>query len=278
MPRPQNAMAIFMLLDKSNCRQCGEKTCMAFAGAVFTGRRHLSECPRLERHIIDACADAPQNRFDVEQNRDDYLEQLKNQIKGVDLREAAERTGGRHENDRLIIKVMGKDFSITQNGTISTDIHVNPWVAAPFLNYVLHGKGLVPTGDWRSFRELAEGRERYPLVSKAMRGTDEAGGGLAIPNSLTTWCKCSVAKRWIPSSSRISPWCCIPCPSCPSWCVTGCRKRECNPASMCFLIRQPIRTWISDRFSAWGPGWRRCLPVWPGGMDWRCLDDKSGKA
>jgi hypothetical protein len=61
---------------------------------------------------------------------------------------------------------MGKDFSITQNGTISTDIHVNPWVAAPFLNYVLYGKGLAPTGDWRSFRELAEGRERYPLFQK----------------------------------------------------------------------------------------------------------------
>ena len=74
MPRPQNAMAIFQLLDKSNCRQCGEKTCMAFAGAVFTGRRPLSECPRLDQRIIAAYSDNPQDRYDVEQNRDDYLE------------------------------------------------------------------------------------------------------------------------------------------------------------------------------------------------------------
>lgn len=166
MPRPQNAMTIFQLLDKSNCRQCGEKTCMAFAGAVFTGRRPLSECPRLNRQIIDTYSDNSQNRYDVEQNRDDYLEQLKTLIKGIDLKAATGRTGGRYENDRLIIKVMGKDFSITRNGTISTDIHVNPWVAVPFLNYVLYGKGMDPTGDWRSFRELADGRERYPLFQK----------------------------------------------------------------------------------------------------------------
>jgi len=166
MPKPQNAMAIFRILDKSNCRLCGEKTCMAFAGAVFTGRRPLSECPRLDRQLIDAYSDSPQNGYDVEQNRDDYLEQLKNQIKDIDLKAAAARTGGRYENCRLIIKVMGKDFGISANGRISTDIHVNPWVAAPFLNYVLHCKGLDPIGDWRSFRELADGRERYPLFQK----------------------------------------------------------------------------------------------------------------
>ncbi len=166
MIKLQNAMAIFKLLDKSNCRQCGEKTCMAFAGAVFTGRRPLSECPSLDRHIIDAYSDDPQNRHDLERNRDDFLEGLKNQINSVDLKAATGRTGGRYENDRLTIKVMGKDFSVTTAGVLSTDIHVNPWVAVPFLNYVLYGKGLDPTGDWRSFRELKGGREQYPLFQK----------------------------------------------------------------------------------------------------------------
>ncbi|MFZ3048348.1 MAG: DUF3786 domain-containing protein [Desulfatirhabdiaceae bacterium] len=164
MPKPQNAMVIFQLLDKSNCKECGEKTCMAFAGAVFTGRRILSECPKLDQKIIARYSESPQ--YDVEQNRDDFLEQMKNQVVASDLKAAAIRTGGRYENDRLTIKVMGKDFSVSQSGAISTDIHVNPWVVAPFLNYVLNGKGLDPTGDWRSFRELADGRERYPLFQK----------------------------------------------------------------------------------------------------------------
>lgn len=166
MPKFQNAMSIFQLLDKSNCRLCGEKTCMAFAGAVFTGRRPLPECPKLDQDIINAYSDDSQNPYDVEQNREDFLEQLKKQIAGIDLKAAAERTGGRYENDRLTLKVMGKDFSVSPAGALSTDIHVNPWVVAPFLNYVLYGKGLDPTGDWRSFRELADGRERYPLFQK----------------------------------------------------------------------------------------------------------------
>ncbi len=166
MPKFQNAMSIYQLLDKSNCRLCGEKTCMAFAGAVFTGRRSLSECPRLSPNTIEEFSESSQDQNDTEQNHEDFIKQLKNQIRDIDLAAAATRTGGRHENGRLIIKVMGKDFSINAAGVISTDIHVNHWVAAPFLNYVINGKGVEPTGNWLSFRELASGQERYPLFKK----------------------------------------------------------------------------------------------------------------
>ena len=48
MPRPQNAMEIFKLLDKSNCRDCGEKTCLAFAGAVYQGRKKIQGLETVE--------------------------------------------------------------------------------------------------------------------------------------------------------------------------------------------------------------------------------------
>ena len=53
MPQPKNAMEIFQLLDKSNCQQCREKTCLAFAGAVFTGQKRLDECPKLDHETIE---------------------------------------------------------------------------------------------------------------------------------------------------------------------------------------------------------------------------------
>jgi ArsR family metal-binding transcriptional regulator len=37
--KPKNAFEIFHFLDKSNCKQCGEKTCLAFAGAVSWGKK-----------------------------------------------------------------------------------------------------------------------------------------------------------------------------------------------------------------------------------------------
>jgi len=49
---------------------------------------------------------------------------------------------------------------------VFADIHVNPWVAVPFMNYVLRSAGREPTGKWLSFRELRDGADRYPLFRK----------------------------------------------------------------------------------------------------------------
>jgi hypothetical protein len=166
MKQPKNAMEIFQLLDKSNCRECGEKTCLAFAGAVFKGRRQLKGCPKLDPEIIEQFSGEPGNQNAVEQNRDAHLENLKNEIANIDLAEAAKGVGARFLNDKLILKVLGKNFSVDTKGNLSTDIHINPWVAIPFLTYVLYGKGVAVSGKWVSFRELKHGKERYPLFQK----------------------------------------------------------------------------------------------------------------
>jgi hypothetical protein len=166
MPAPKNAMEIFQLLDKSNCRDCGEKTCLAFAGAVYQGRRKINECPKLEPSIIAQFSGDRDDQKSLEENREEFLEMMKKEIAGTDLVSAAERTGGRFENGRLTFKILGKAFSVDGQGNLYSDIHVNPWVAAPFFDYVLNGKGVMPTGKWVSFRELKHGKDRYPLFQK----------------------------------------------------------------------------------------------------------------
>jgi hypothetical protein len=166
MPAPKNAMQIFKLLDKSNCRECGEKTCLAFAGAVLRGQKKIDACPRLDQTVIDQFSADPADLNPLEENRDAFLEMMKQQIAGIDLRSAAIKTGGRFENGRLTLKILGKDFSVDGNGNLYTDIHVNPWVAAPFFDYVINGQGVAPSGQWVSFRELKNGKDRYPLFQK----------------------------------------------------------------------------------------------------------------
>ena len=166
MPAPLNAMEIFRLLDKSNCRECGEKTCLAFAGAVYQGHRRIQECPKLKPSEIERYSGNPVGGPIIEENRDVLLEAMKEKIQGLDLAAAAERTGGCFDNGRLTLKILGKDFSVDSSGKLVSDIHVNPWVAAPFFDYVLNGRGLVPDGQWVSFRELKGGKDRYPLFQK----------------------------------------------------------------------------------------------------------------
>jgi len=164
--QPKNAFEIFQLLEKSNCGNCDEKTCLAFAGAVFKGQRRLNECPRLDRRVIERYSgdSGLSNALGAEGVA--HVEKLKIAAAAMDLSRAAERIGAWFSIEKLTLKVLGKDFGIDSCGHLHADIHVNPWVAIPFLTYILYGKGQAPSGRWVSFRELKDGRERYPLFRK----------------------------------------------------------------------------------------------------------------
>jgi hypothetical protein len=165
MARPENVMQVFRLLDKSNCRKCGEKTCLAFAGAVFQQRRIITECPTIDRSLAEPFL-PEQSDGSIDNSEDDFLDILKGRIGECDLRLAARRTGGMFDGQKLIIKILGKDFSVDREGNLYSDIHIIPWVAIPFLVYVLESSGNKPAGDWVSFRELKGAQERYPLFRK----------------------------------------------------------------------------------------------------------------
>ncbi|MBW1785267.1 MAG: DUF3786 domain-containing protein [Deltaproteobacteria bacterium] len=166
MTQLNNVIDILKLLDKSNCRECGEATCLAFAAAVIKGARQLHECTHLDASVVDRFAGKIRKRRSVEQDMLDAMEVLKGKIAGIDLSAAAIRVGGRFSNEKLAVKIMGKDFVVDAKGNLSSDIHVNPWVAIPLLNYVLSAKGTAESENWVPFRELPGGREMAGLFAQ----------------------------------------------------------------------------------------------------------------
>ena len=212
MSTPKNAMEIFKLLEKSNCRECGEKTCLAFAGAVFRGQKPLADCPRLDEAVVERFGGDPAQPNPLEENREAFLQALKQQISEIDLSAAAEKTGGRFKNNRLTLKILGKDFSVDQEGTLYTDIHVNPWVAAPFFDYVINGQGVPPTGQWVSFRELKNGPDRYPCFGNAVKRPCSKSP-TSIPTCSTMWFTFSPPDRWSGSFNPTCRWSFIPAQS-----------------------------------------------------------------
>lgn len=163
MSRPKNAMEIFKHLEKTNCRECGEKSCLAFAGAVFTGAKAIEACPRVDeatRALFQG------GRGETGDNGEIYFATLKKAMRTCDFDEAALRLGGRVVADRLVLKVLGKDYGVDHQGIFHTDLHVNPFLGVPFLNHVLHGKGVAPNGEWVSYRDIPGGREQYNLFSR----------------------------------------------------------------------------------------------------------------
>ena len=167
MPSPTSAMEVFKHLDKSNCRECGEKTCLAFAGAVYQSRKAIGRCPRLAPDIVDRFSGTIGPATPGEEMGAQLVADLKDQVVKTDYSEAARRTGGALNRSKLKVKILGKDFCVDSTGNLSSDIHINPFIVAPFFNYVLHCKGREPDGEWVSFRELEAGKDfSYPFFQK----------------------------------------------------------------------------------------------------------------
>jgi len=159
-------MEIFNLLDRSNCRQCYEKTCLAFAAAVFKGRRRLDECARLPETVIEKYSGNTAGARSVEEEMQHAVMQLKQKIAAIDLASAAARIGGGFLKGRLSIRVMGKRFEVDEKGNLSSEIHVNPWIAIPVLTYIIGSAARPVCGKWVSLRELKNGSIRYPLFCR----------------------------------------------------------------------------------------------------------------
>jgi len=161
-----NTMEIFKLLDKSNCMKCNEATCLAFAAAVFKGQKKLDECPILESDIIERFEGQTGKRTTIEQGMDESVEKLKRKIASIDLSSSAQRLGAKFSDDKLTIKIFGKDFSVDSKGNLSSDIHIHPWVAIPTLNYIIGSAGRSVSEKWVPFRELEGGKTWYRLFGQ----------------------------------------------------------------------------------------------------------------
>jgi len=111
-----NIMEVFKLLKKTNCRKCNKPTCLTFAASVFQGQIALKECPFIGEDILKEYGSQKiEYESSFEQDYIKMMGQLKDQIKLIDLEAKAQKLSGKFSNGRLILKILGKDFSIDKN-------------------------------------------------------------------------------------------------------------------------------------------------------------------
>ena len=154
MSRPTNPLALYKLLQKTNCRECMLPSCMAFAVAVIQGQKRLEECPHLAPDTIlavggDVAGQAPR----VDEQRE-AVGRLKQEMAKIDLAAASTRLATQWRDNRLAVTCLGKDFWVDASGEMSGECHKNLWVQVPVLHYIIHGKGRRLSGAWVAFGEL----------------------------------------------------------------------------------------------------------------------------
>lgn len=159
----KNPMEIFKLLPRTDCRDCGAATCLAFSVLVFKGEKRLADCPHLDPAIAQDAQVTGLKAANADEALEAIIAELQKQVPTIDFEETARRLGATVADGRLVIRCLGKNFQIDTQGNIHTDIHVNSWLLVPILDYILNGKGVEPAGDWVPFVALTGGRDRNPL-------------------------------------------------------------------------------------------------------------------
>ena len=166
MAQFKNLMDVFKLLNKSNCRKCNEKTCMAFAAAVFTGNRPLSDCPELSQDILEQYGCGETAHKDRNEEFLNAITEMQKNIQALDLSQVAGRVGGTFADNRLTLICLGKPVSVDSAGRIVSDIHVNPWFAIPFYSHLIHAGDKPLRDQWVPLRELAGGKDYFRLFGQ----------------------------------------------------------------------------------------------------------------
>jgi len=148
-----NPLDVLKYLNRSNCRECGLPTCLAFATQLVNGEKKLTDCPHLSKEAVEELTKriVPRGR---DKKLEEMLRPLKEEISGVNFRSVAEGLDAEYADKRLRIKCLGKDFIVDKKGNIESLIHINSWVAGPLLKYIIMGGSEPLSGRWVSFEEL----------------------------------------------------------------------------------------------------------------------------
>ena len=144
---------IYKKLPGTNCGECGESTCMSFALKVKNTQRKMSECPYVKDEYEETLTQEPV--VTMENNYKRVSNELEEEIKSVDFREASDAIGGNYETKNgskvIRLKMMQKEYEVRKEGLFANDQYCqDSWSKIIIYDYVRR-KGNTPlTGDWVS--------------------------------------------------------------------------------------------------------------------------------
>ena len=152
------------ILPKTNCKDCGFPTCMAFASMVVSEKHPIKNCPYLTKDVINACEKELAEQYAAgkwlrRDMKEDALKWAKERSASMKIENLPDRIGGQliekdgkpalelpYFNEHIIItpeRIMHKDGSaMTRYEQVFIYIHM------------AQGGNAQPTGKWRNLIEI----------------------------------------------------------------------------------------------------------------------------
>jgi hypothetical protein len=154
---------LYKCTPRTNCGECGQKSCLAFATLVVTRREDIAACPHLDREKVSPLRERleAQQKSGVGVSREGFektMEYLSGEIEKCDFLVKAQSIGAKVREGQggigLVLHYFNADILVTKSDieNLSGD-RLSAWEKILVFNYVLSG-GAEPSGVWVGMESL----------------------------------------------------------------------------------------------------------------------------
>ena len=153
------------ILPKTNCKDCGFNTCLAFAGMVVSEKHPIENCPYLTGDVVEKCKFelAKQYASGKWLKRDmanDALKWARERSASMKIEDLPDRIGGRlikikGESDSLELPYFTDSIIISKDNITKKDgLKLTRWEQVFIYNHMAQGGSKLPTGKWKGLIEF----------------------------------------------------------------------------------------------------------------------------
>jgi Domain of unknown function (DUF3786)/Putative Fe-S cluster len=152
------------ILPKTNCKDCGFPTCLAFAGMVVSEKHPIENCPHLSADVIEKCKSELQEQYSSGKwlKRDmaeDALKWARERSASMKIEDLPDRIGGRliQQGDSFSLELpYFTDFIIISKDSITNKdgSDLTRWEQVFIYNHMAQGGSKLPTGKWKGLVEF----------------------------------------------------------------------------------------------------------------------------
>lgn len=190
------------ILPKTNCRDCGFPTCLAFAGMVVSEKLPLENCPHVPPDVLanaqkELEAQWAAGKWTRRNLAEDALQWAKERAASMDIKDLPARIGGELmeiDGETVLSLPYFTNTLFIKEGVIShaNGSQLNHWEQVFVFNHLAQGGEALPTGEWKALEAFpntvskvksmkahveAPLRERFTGNVKALRSAAATIGG-----------------------------------------------------------------------------------------------------
>lgn len=160
---PHTVMEVLKVLPQTNCGECGQATCLAFATRVIKEGEDLGRCPYLTDTAQALAGEIEsQQAAGLGRRRESLaiaLEALQEKVAPLDFASVAEGLGAQYGEAEgrpfLDLTYFGHRVQVFKDQVCYPEgVEANPWDAILLYNYLASRGGVEPTGTWITYQSL----------------------------------------------------------------------------------------------------------------------------